>query len=91
MKSSFGTAFKMFSNRWFPNILTYGLLLGIASVAYHDPLWMEKLGVPQHVHSPEQVISHDATPNTPQPLQPAEVPRETKNPFQTGPPPPLFR
>ena len=50
LKNSFGTAFKMFSKRWFPNVFTYGVLLGVAVLAYHDPLLMDKLSVPGHNH-----------------------------------------
>ena len=50
-KNSFGTAFKMFSNRWFPNLFTYSMLLGVAALAYNDPFLMEKFGVPHHNHS----------------------------------------
>lgn len=47
LKNSFGTALKMFSNRWFPNFITYGLLLLVGTLAYNDPVIMAYLGVPQ--------------------------------------------
>ncbi len=51
LKNSFGTAFKMFSKRWFPNVFTYGVLLGVAALAYNDPFLMKHLGVPEHNHA----------------------------------------
>lgn len=48
-KQSFGTAMKLFSKRWFPNIFTYGMLLIVGTLAYHDPMIMEKFG-PHHHH-----------------------------------------
>lgn len=73
LKKSFGTAFKMFSNRWFPNVFTYGALLGVAALAYNDPLLMKHLGVPQHNHAHgieqiwEQHSDHELFPPTTQP------------------------
>ena len=46
LKNSFGTAFKLFSQRWFPNVFTYGLLALVAALIYHDPALMEYFGVP---------------------------------------------
>lgn len=57
LKKSFGTAFKMFSNRWFPNVFTYGVLLGVATLAYNDPLLMERFGVPAHSHDHPHIAS----------------------------------
>jgi membrane-bound metal-dependent hydrolase YbcI (DUF457 family) len=51
LKNSFGTAFKMFSKRWFPNVFTYGVLLAVGVLAYHEPTIMQQLGVPAHHHS----------------------------------------
>ena len=35
-KNSFGTALKLFSSRWFPNVFTYGVLLAVGSFAWNE-------------------------------------------------------
>ena len=45
-KNSFGTALKMFSDRWFPNFLTYGLLLFVSALALNEPAIAEYLSGP---------------------------------------------
>lgn len=45
-KNSFGTALKLFSPRLVPNLVTYGLLAFVATLAYNDAALMEYFGVP---------------------------------------------
>ena len=54
-KNSFGTALKIFSPRWFPNLVTYALLLLSGVAAYNDPLIMEYLGAPPQ----QEHFAHD--------------------------------
>lgn len=63
-KQSFGTALKVFSKRWFPNIFTYGLLLLIATAAYQDPNIMDRFGPHQHGHGLPQ-FAEDPRPASP--------------------------
>ena len=44
LKSSFGTAMKLWGPAMGPNILTYLLLAGITFFAVNDPVWMGRLG-----------------------------------------------
>lgn len=87
LKNSFGTAFKMFSKRWFPNFFTYGLLIGIGMLAYNDPFWMQQLGVPPHAHNGSPIWhdheSHrqDSRPHAPFQLQ---VPQQSNRMFRTS-------
>ena len=48
LKNSFGTAMKIFSNRWFPNVFTYGLLLAVGWLAYYDADLMDRYSSPTH-------------------------------------------
>ena len=65
VKRSFGTALKFFSNRWFPNALTYGVLLLVGNMAYENsslphylsrpPAEVEQIAIepfqPRHEHT----------------------------------------
>lgn len=52
LKKSFGTALKMFSPRWFPNVFTYGLLLFVGVLAYEDTVYM--LNAHDHIAETQQ-------------------------------------
>lgn len=62
VKRSFGTALKFFGNRWFPNVVTYGLLLCVATLTYQDPNIMryieQRTGVGDH-YAEEAPLEHD--------------------------------
>ena len=44
LKSSFGTAMKLWGPAMGPNIFTYLLLAGLTFFAVNDPVWMSKFG-----------------------------------------------
>lgn len=44
LKSSFGTAMKLWGPAMGPNILTYLLLAGVTFFAVNDPVWMSRVG-----------------------------------------------
>ena len=57
VKRSFGTALKFFGNHWFPNAVTYGLLLVLGSLAYQEsslPQYLQStpMGIEQRVDDP---------------------------------------
>ncbi len=65
VKKSFGTAMKFFSNRMFPNVFTYGLLLFVGTLAYQDPnimRYFEQQRVPgEYVEGIQLQHDHDHT------------------------------
>jgi membrane-bound metal-dependent hydrolase YbcI (DUF457 family) len=46
LKSSFGTAMKLWGDSVGPNLLTYGLVAGLTFVAMNDSSWMSHFNVP---------------------------------------------
>jgi membrane-bound metal-dependent hydrolase YbcI (DUF457 family) len=44
LKSSFGTAMKLWGDSTGPNVLTYALLVGLTFFAINDPAWMSRIG-----------------------------------------------
>ena len=54
VKKSFGTAMKFFSDRWFPNAFTYGLLLAVGNLVYQDPAIMQYVKQQQSLPSYSQ-------------------------------------
>ena len=45
MKRSFGTAIKLWGNNRWANVSTYGKLLLLLSLAFSDPILMERLQI----------------------------------------------
>lgn len=43
LKKSFGTAVKMFSRKWWPNVSTYGKLALLTYVVVYEPGWMDQV------------------------------------------------
>jgi len=63
LKSSFGTAMKLVGNRWFPNVVTYGVLLAVGSLAFQDPALVRYFSptrdAPLHDTIAETLHTHD--------------------------------